>query len=222
MLEALFSSRVRVRLLTVFLLNPDSHFHARVLAQMVGAQYSAVWKELKNLEQAGLLCSESSPRFKAYYVNTRFSILPELRSIILKTAGVGDRIRRELEGIGQTEAVFVYGSFAVGDADSQSDIDLMLIGKIDLTQLAPIIARLEKDLGRAVNYTAFTPDEWGKKQDKREPFVENVLNGPKVMLIGDEDALRTTHTARSNQTLQSSSRRDSKTAKGRSARSRHR
>jgi predicted nucleotidyltransferase len=222
MLEALFSSRVRVRLLTIFLLNPDTRFHARVLAKMVGAQYSGVWKELKNLEQAGLLFSESSAIFKAYFVNSRFSILPELRSIILKTAGAGDMIRRELEGIGQMEVAFVYGSFAAGDADRQSDIDLMLVGKIDLTRLAPIIARLEKDLGRAVNYTAFTPEEWREKQRKREPFVKNVLNGPKVMLIGDEDALRTTRAARTNQTLQSSSRRDSKTAKGRSARSRHR
>ena len=184
MLEALFSSRVRVRLLTIFLLNPDSGFHARALAPMVGAQYSAVWKELKNLEQAGLLFSESSASSKAYYVNARFSILPELRLIILKTAGVGDMIHRELEGIGQIEAAFVYGSFAAGDAGSQSDIDLMLVGKIDLTRLAPIIARLEKDLGRAVNYTAFTPEEWREKQHKREPFVENISNSPKVMLIG--------------------------------------
>lgn len=221
-LEALFSSRVRVRLLTIFLLNPGSRFHARALARMVEAQYSAIWKELNNLERVGLLLSESSANAKSYQLNPRFSILPELRSIILKTAGAGDMIRRELEGFGQVEAAFVYGSFAAGDADHQSDIDLMLVGKVDLVRLAPIIARLEKDLGRAVNYTACTPEEWREKQRKREPFVANVLNSPKVMLIGDEDALRTTRAARANQALQGSSRRNSKATKGRSARSRHR
>ena len=154
-----------------------------------------------------------------YYVNSRFSILPELRSIILKTAGAGEGIRHELEGLGQIEVAFIYGSFAAGDADRQSDIDLMLVGKINLTQLAPIIARLEKGLGRAVNYTAFTPEEWREKQHKREPFVENVLNSPKVMLIGGEDALRATRSARTDQVLQSSPRRNSKTAKSRGTRS---
>jgi predicted nucleotidyltransferase len=222
MLEALFSSRVRVRLLTIFLLNPDSRFHARALAKMIGAQYSAVWKELKNLEQAGLLIAESSANSKSYYVNSHFAILPELRSIILKTAGAGDLIRQELEDLGSIEAAFVYGSFAAGDVDRQSDIDLMLIGKVNLAHLAPIIARLEKNLSRAVNYTAYTSEEWREKQRKHEPFIENVLDSPKIMLIGDEDALRTTPPTRAHQALQSPSRRNSKIAQSRGARSRHR
>lgn len=219
MLQTLFSSRVRVRLLTLFLLSPDPHFHASALTRQVGAQYNAVWKELANLERAGLLLSESSANTKTYRLNPRCLILPELRAIVLKTEGAGDAIRQALVGL-DVDAAFVYGSFAVGDIDQQSDIDVMIIGKIELTRLASVVARLERDLGRAVNYVAYTPEEWREKQNAQEPFVANVLASPKIMLIGDEDALRATLTARTHQALQSARRGNPKVAQNRRARPR--
>lgn len=219
-LQALFSSRVRVGLLSIFLLNPETPFHASALTQTVGAHYNAVWKELNHLERAGVLLSESSANTKFYRLNPRLPILSELRSIILKTVGVGDHIRNALGNLGQVNAAFIYGSFAAGDMDRQSDLDLMLIGQVDLNRLAPIIARLEKELGRAVNYSAYTPDEWREKQ--REPFIANVLSSPRIMLIGDEDALRATRTTRTHQALQGKPRRNSQVAQGRRARPRRR
>ena len=88
MLRALFTSRVRIQLLSIFVMHPDSLFHARLLATMTGAHYSAVWKELHNLEQVGFLSSERSAHVKTYQVNPRFPILPELRAIILQQTGV--------------------------------------------------------------------------------------------------------------------------------------
>jgi len=218
-LQALFSSRVRVRLLTIFLLNPDLSSHARALAQTVGAQYSAVWKELNNLEQAGVLLSESSAHTKAYRLNPRCPILPELRAIILKTVGIGDALRQAFADLGTIDMAFIYGSFAAGDPDRQSDLDVMLLGKVNLTRLAPVIARVEKDLGRAVNYICYAPEEWTEKQRAREPFITNVLASPKIMLIGDEDALRATHPARAHQALSSAPRKNPPVAQGRRARS---
>jgi len=219
-LQALFSSRVRVRLLTIFLLNPETPFHARALTQTVGAHYNAVWKELNHLERAGLLLSESSANTKAYRLNPRLSILPELRGIILKTVGAGDVIRQALTDLGSVETAFIYGSFAAGDVDRQSDIDVMLIGQVNLIRLAPIIARLEKELGRSVNYVTFTSEEWQAKQS--EPFVMNVQASPKIMLMGDADALRATRATRTDQAVHGASRRNPKTITGRYSRPRRR
>jgi len=221
-LQALFSSRVRVRLLTIFLMNPETSFHASALTQTVQAHYNAVWKELNNLERAGVLLSESSANTKAYHLNPRLPILSELRSIILKTTGAGDHIRKALDDLGPIDAAFIYGSFAAGDMDRQSDLDLMIIGQVDLNRLAPIIARLEKELGRAVNYIAYAPDEWRARCAQREPFIANVLASPKIMLIGDEDALRATRTTRTHQALQGATRRNPETAASRRAGSRRR
>ncbi len=219
MLQALFSSRVRVRLLTLFLLSPVPQFHASELARQVGARYNAVWKELGSLERAGLLLSEPAANTKMYRLNPRYPILPELRMIILKTEGAGDAIRQAFVGM-DVDAVFIYGSFAAGEADPRSDIDVMVIGKVDLTRLTLAVARLEKSLGRAVNYVAFSPEEWIKKRRAREPFVANVLASPKIMLIGDEDALRTAPTTRTHQALPSARGGNPKIAQSRRTRPR--
>ena len=222
MLEALFSSRVRVKLLTFFLMNPDARVHARAMVPRVGVHYNAVWKELLHLEQAGVLMSETLGKTKLYHLNPQYPILPELRAIVLKTTGLGNVLREALDRIPGTEAAFIYGSFAAGDMDHQSDIDLMLVGEINLARLAPVIAKVEKDLGRSVNYIAYTPEEWGEKAATREPFITNILSSPKIMLIGEEDALRATDSAESHQGIQGASRRSPPSTPGRRTRPRHR
>jgi len=92
MIERLFSSRVRIGLLKQFLLNPDQRCYARMLSRLVGAQYSAVWKELRNLEGAGLLLSEKSGGRRLFWLNPDNPILSDLRAMILKTVGGGDLI----------------------------------------------------------------------------------------------------------------------------------
>lgn len=189
MLERLFSSRVRVSLMTIFLLHPDLGFHVRELSRRIDANYSAIWKELKNLEQVGLLFSEDSIGRKVYRLNTSFPIMSELRNIILKTVGAGDLIRQALDDVGEIETAFIYGSFAGGEPDMESDLDLMIIGEIELSELASSIAGLEEELARPVNYIVYSQEEWKSKVEERDPFILNVLNGEKIMLIGSVDEL---------------------------------
>ncbi|OGO18907.1 MAG: hypothetical protein A2Z14_11180 [Chloroflexi bacterium RBG_16_48_8] len=189
MLEKLFSSRVRVRLMKLFILHPDGHYHARELSRQVDANYSAIWKELKNLEQVGLLISETMMNRKVYRLNSAFPILPELRSILLKTVGAGDRIRQALGDLEGIEAAFIYGSFAGGEPDMHSDLDLMIIGEIDLSELSSSIAAMEEHLARPINYIIYSQEEWKSKVEERDPLILNVLKGDKIMLIGSADEL---------------------------------
>jgi predicted nucleotidyltransferase len=189
MLERLFSSRVRVRLMTIFLLHPDVGFHVRELSRQIDANYSAIWKELKNLEQVGLLSSENSMGRKVYRLNTAFPIMPELRKIILKTVGAGDLIRNALDDVGGIEAAFIYGSFAGGEPDMESDLDLMIIGEIGLSELSSSIAAIEEQLARPINYIIYSQEEWKSKVEEGDPFILNVMKGEKMMLIGSVDEL---------------------------------
>jgi predicted nucleotidyltransferase len=211
LLEILFSSRVRARLLALFMLNPGARFYAQILARSIGAQYSAVWKELVRLERAGVLQSDTSSHIKYYSLNPRLPILNELRRIVLKTVGIGDAMRHALTNSEKIEAVFMYGSFASGEIDASSDLDLMIVGEIKLQQIAPTIAHLEKELGRAVNYTIFTRAEWDDRLKANDPFVANVLASPKIMLLGDENALRSTAALGTHQALQRASSGNQKT-----------
>jgi len=189
LLEKLFSSRVRIRLLTIFILHPDEQYHIRTLETEVDAQYSAVWKELKNLEQIGLLESEFSAGRKLYRLNTEFPLIEEFRGILLKTVGVGDLIRQILNQIGGIEESFIFGSFAEGEPNAESDLDLMLIGQVDLSELSPMILQMEERLGREVNYIIYTSNEWQSRLESKDPFATNVYNSPKIVLIESNDAI---------------------------------
>jgi predicted nucleotidyltransferase len=198
LIEQLFSSKVRIGVLKQFLLNPDDRVHAHFLSKLVDAQYNAVWKELRNLEEAGVLQSNKEGNQRLYWLNPENPILEELRAIFLKTVAVGDMLRERFEKVSKIEAAFIYGSFAHGDMDADSDLDLMLIGNLPLEELAPIITQIEANLNRSVNYIIYTPVEWRERVKGDDPFALRLLNDPKVFLIGSEDALRKNAPAESN------------------------
>ena len=189
MLERLFSSRVRIDLIAHFVLHPGSHYHTRGLEKVLHANYSAIWKELRNLEEAGLLVSEEDAGRKLFRLNQDFPLLDELRAMFLKTAAAGDRIRKALEGHDGIVAAFIYGSYALGQADAYSDLDLMVIGDVELPSLSQSLSELEAELGRPVNYIMYTLAEWRSKLANRDPFATDVQRGPRLMLVGSEDAI---------------------------------
>ena len=189
MLTSLLSSRVRVKVLTVLFLSPGEKHSAWDLANRLRENYSAVWKELVRLEKAGILTSEQGSHSKDYQVNKACPIAPELSSMILKTEGIGMVIMEKLQEMGRIEEAFIYGSYASGGADAGSDIDLMIIGEVDLEILAPVISGLEKDLNRPINYIIYPGEEWDEKQITHDPFWERVTKAPKIMLIGGEHAI---------------------------------
>jgi predicted nucleotidyltransferase len=189
MLSTLFSSRVREKVLAAFFLSPGEGHNAWELARSLGENYSAVWKELVLLERVGILTSEQKGKTKDYYIDKSCPIEPELRSIVLKTEGAGEVIKEKLQEVGRVKDAFIYGSYASGEADSRSDLDLMIIGEINLDQLASVISDLEKELKLPINYVIYSEEEWIEKKEVKDPFWENALSAPKIWLIGGEDAL---------------------------------
>jgi predicted nucleotidyltransferase len=93
---------------------------------------------------------------------------------------------KDLEGI---QVALIFGSFAEGEIDAGSDLDLMLIGNPDVAQVTQVIDDLEGRLAREVNYTVFTRDEWDSRLEGEDPFATDVRDAPKVMLVGSEDDL---------------------------------
>jgi uncharacterized protein len=189
MLESLFSSRVRAKVLASFFLQPGEKHNAWELSLRLKENYSAVWKELVRLERLGILTSEQRGNSKEYQENKSCPIAPELRSIILKTEGAGLVIKRMLQEMGGAKEAYIYGSYASGEADADSDLDLMIIGEINLDQLAPLIAQLEKELNRPINYVIYSEGEWNEKAATNDPFWLNVTRAPKIMLIGGDHAV---------------------------------
>lgn len=174
MLEQLFSSRVRVKLLTTFLTNPDTRFYTRELARLLEKSPYGIQRELRRLERIGLLEAQAEANLKYYSVNKDFPIYAELKSIILKTAGMGDVLRGGLDQLGTVEEAFIYGSVAAGDEDGSSDIDLMIVGEVDLMRLSSVVSQFEDTIGREINYVVYERDELDRKLREGDAFLENV------------------------------------------------
>jgi predicted nucleotidyltransferase len=186
MLEKLFSSRVRAKVLATFFLAPGASFNAWSLSQKLSENYSAVWKELNRLESLDILNSEQTGNSKSYSINPSCPIISELRSIVLKTEGIGLVIREKLKHQNNIKEAFIYGSYAAGDADRHSDLDLMIIGEMSLDDISSMISSVEDNLNRPINYVIYPENEWNEKLNQGDAFASNVHNAPKIYLIGGE------------------------------------
>lgn len=184
MLQRLLTSKTRVKLLTLFLMNPEREIYIREIARATNENINAIRRELSNLEEIGLLTSKRRGNEKYYSINKNMPIYSELTNIILKTEGVTKVLQENLFKMGEVKTAFIYGSFASKKAGINSDLDLFIIGNINEKQLIMLIKKLEKKLSREINYVLFEPKEFRERIKNKDPFVSNVLKEPKIVVIG--------------------------------------
>jgi predicted nucleotidyltransferase/predicted transcriptional regulator with HTH domain len=187
---SLTRSKLRQKLLRYFFLHPGESFYLRELERTLDLSVGNIRRELKKLEQLGLFTLKKMGNLSYYSLNKNCPFYNELRGIILKTSGLGDAIKDALEKISEIKFAFIYGSFARGEEISSSDVDLMIIGNVDRSQLTSKLYEIEKKLGRQVNLLVYSTKEWFDRIKKKNVFIGNILKGKLIMLIGDESELR--------------------------------
>jgi len=178
-------SKARQRLLAYYFTNPAARHHLRDLAERLGIDPSNLSKELGRLEREGLFRSEVSGRQKYFQLNREYPLFDEVRSIVAKTIGAVPRITqclKKIEGIGEA---YLYGSFASNQQDSASDLDVLVIGNPREEVLAEAMRKLERQLGREINYTVLTRKEFESRRVRKDAFLENVWHHKRVSLVGD-------------------------------------
>jgi predicted nucleotidyltransferase len=190
MLQALFTSKVRIELLSTFFLHDERDFYVRQLERITGEDYKNITLELRNLESIGLLHSRKEGNLKYYSLNKEFLLYEEVKSIIAKTRGVAPTLKKALSEQKDIEFAFIYGSLAAGQNTAKSDIDLMVIGKIPLEHLLTILREPESALERDINPSLYDFSEIKERVEEKDPFITQVLNGPKILLVGDERKIR--------------------------------
>jgi len=189
-LNELFSSQARVAILNLFLANPENRFYMREIASLTRQAVRAVQRELPKLEAIGLLDQTVDGNRKYYQVNKDCPIFPELKSIFLKTVGLGDALRGYLDQVeGAIQVAFIYGSYAKGEESTTSDIDLFVIGSITAKELSRLLAPVQSELCRQINPVVMGRQEFQEKVAAKNHFVISLLGEPKIFLIGNEDEL---------------------------------
>jgi predicted nucleotidyltransferase len=180
-------SKARQRLLAYYFANPAARLHLRDLAGRLDIDPANLSKELRRLETEGLFRSEVSGRQKCFQLNRRYPLFSELRSIVSKTIGAPSLIAQSLRKIEGIEEAYLYGSFASNQQDAASDIDVLVIGIPPGESLAEAMRKIERQLGREVNYTALTRKELNARRARKDAFLENVWHNKRVPLIGPHE-----------------------------------
>jgi len=185
-LDSLFPS-VRQGVLSATLTRPEKWWYLSELAEFLHTRPSSLQRELAALVRSGVLEQRRDGRRTYFKAETRSPIFRELQSIFEKTAGLIPTLRVALRPFGNKVVfAFVYGSVARGEERATSDVDLMVIGDVGLAELAPSLRKSEKRLGREVNVTSYSVDEFRKKVFQGDHFLTTVLKGSLQFVKGEQ------------------------------------
>ncbi len=190
MLEELFVSRVRVKILQLFLTAPqDSLFHVREIVRRVSEEINAVRRELGRMEKFGMATSEWRANRRLYRFRKDYIFYKELLALVAKTFGLGGSLLKNKGKLGKIKYAFISTRFLKNGSSNSEDVSILVVGSIVLPELQSIIADEQAKREQEINYSFMDESEFKFRIKRRDPFIIKVLLQPKVMLIGDEDEM---------------------------------
>lgn len=182
-------SPTRQAVLSALFLRPDKEWYLSELAASLGTGPSSLQREVDALVRVGVLRKRVDGRRAYIKANEDSPIFPELHGLIEKTSGIVPMLREAIEGKKGLKIGFVYGSLARGEEGAASDVDVMLLGNVSTMELSPRLRAVEAAVGRQINPTVFSLEEFARKLAGNNHFLRTVLRNKKIMLVGTEDEL---------------------------------
>jgi hypothetical protein len=198
MLEHLFGSRTRVKLLTLFVHNPDDGFYVRELTRKIDTQINAVRREIQNLVTIGLIIEGSAPvedapvkrpglKRKYYIANKEFPLYRELHSLLTKAHVFLERkFDDRIQKLGTVNYLAFLGVF---HGIPNQPVDLFLVGTIQEEEFKKLVRELEEQLGFEINYTVMSPQEYSYRKEMADRFLHSILNAQKTVSINKLDGI---------------------------------
>ena len=203
MIEQLFGSKTRVKLLQLFFSNPNRAFYVREIARKVDEQINSVRRELANLLNIGIITSESSNNRLYYEVSQDYEHYRALSLIFggktakaaKKKTGKPDdkeadeemvvehRLADDVKALGRVELAFLTGVFT---RDSMAGIDLLIVGEVNQAKMNKFISELENEEGKEVRYTVMPTSNFKYRQQINDRFINNVLASKKQIIINSQ------------------------------------
>ena len=189
MLNDLIISKVRVKLLEILLTSHGQIIHVRELVRQAHEEINAVRRELAHMEKAGMVKRE--PRANRVYYSFRkdYPLYFDLLELITKTTGLGGSILKNRLKVGRIKFAMLSGRYARGEVSGPDHVDLLIVGSVILPEMAAVVRETEHKRGSEINYTVMTEEEFAFRKSRRDPFLLSILEGSRVMIIGDEEEL---------------------------------
>jgi hypothetical protein len=195
MIEQLFGSKTRVKLLHLFYSNPNRSFYVREITRKIDEQINSVRRELSNLLSIGIIVSDTTNNRLYYEVNQKFEYFAPLTEIfgngskrpIAQVASPTDSEQGgDIKSIGNVEIALFTGQFT---RDDTPGVDVFLVGDINQARLAKFMTDLETKEGKELRYTQMTLNDFMYRKQIKDRFVANILEAKKQVLIDKHNLL---------------------------------
>lgn len=190
MLEQLFGSNTRVKLLHIFIINPHDKYYVRELTRQLDSQINAIRRELKNLVELGIIQEVTGAeekykksKRKFFQADDKFVLFPELKSILQKSQFLLEKkFAKSLQKIGKVHYLALTGCFV---GEKNTPIDMLIVGKINKKKFDRLIKSFQKDFNQELNYTIFEKKEFDYRRSVADRFIYSVLDAEKMVLIDE-------------------------------------
>jgi hypothetical protein len=209
MLEHIFGSKTRTRLLRLFLLHPEDSYFIRELTRKIDTQINSVRRELKNLIDCGIISEAilgrespekiqpvSKKEFQAkkrdadsmdkhtkrYFIaNKDYSLYQELRALFLKSPILFQQdLIREVQNLGSIDSIILSGFFVNRE---DTPVDLLIVGDVSRSKLLKVVQAFEREYEREINFTTMTRDEYAYRKSVTDRFLFKILEGKKIVVF---------------------------------------
>jgi DNA-binding transcriptional ArsR family regulator len=187
-LSDILSSRVRAEIFRLLFGLDEKEVHLREMERQASLSLGTIRQDLQKLVKLDLVMTRRDGNRLYYRANTEHPLYPDIRRLVLKTAGLVEVFKSVLDREG-VEVAFVFGSLASSREKAASDVDLMVIGAIGLRALSSWLSGVSDQIGREINPHTLTVEEFRRRKERGDHFLSNVLESPKLFIVGNENDL---------------------------------
>jgi predicted nucleotidyltransferase len=188
MLDILGRSKIRKKIILLFVYNQRKEFYLSEIARRVKTSAGTAQRELNRLLAQDFIVFRKRGNLNIYKLNESYSLLREIEAVVRKTIGIEAELGNGLSKVKGVRFAFLFGSYAKGDLRSDSDIDLFIVGIPDEDDVFRVVQKVEDSVGREINYHLADETEFALKS-RTSSFHREILSKP-LMLVVKEDELR--------------------------------
>jgi DNA-binding transcriptional ArsR family regulator len=188
-LEHLFISKVRIKALEYFLLNPNESIHLRGAVRELNEEINAVRRELTRLEEMKIIDAEAKGNRKYFTLNKSHPFRSELMAMMHKTYGLGGEIVANAKKLGEVDFAFLTPAYTKHVFFGNHIVDMVIVGKVEMSALEQLVKKMEIELEREIHYTVFTNQEFQIRKRRKDQFILDLLFQDLVMILGTKEEL---------------------------------
>lgn len=193
MIDSLFGSKTRVKLLHLFLNSPGSSFYVREITRLIDEQINSVRRELANMMSVGIICSDNIDNKLYYSLNENYEYVGPLKAIFSDKKSLNEPSGKSgktwIDMLSAVSGLKIAISAGRLVNDMGSEIDILLVGDLSQSVTAKIIKRIEKMFGGEINYAVMTYEDFYYRLSVRDRFIMGIMGGKHIVLVDKENIL---------------------------------